>query len=314
LLVLIREKNLLDPFLNRGLSLHDAARAMGIKFSYDALPQDKYFESDGMRFHYLDWGDSENPTIIMLHGFAQQSHSWDFVALGLCDKFRIVAFDQRGHGDSDWSQNHNYSLNDYHNDIDNLIKHLGLSETLMVGMSMGGRNAFTYAASHPDIVSALVVVDAAPVAQSSGRDKIRNFVSQEDVHPSIEEFVRMVHGYTPNRPIDQIWGSIKYNVKQLSDGSWTWKYDKFLRSPDRDFRRESKDVSDAMWASLDMLKAPTLLVVGEDSDIVSHDVANQMINRISNSQLVSIPNAGHRVMGDNPVAFQSAINEFLSNI
>lgn len=305
---------MLDPFLNRGLSLHDAARAMGIKFSYDALPQDKYFESDGMRFHYLDWGDSENPTIIMLHGFAQQSHSWDFVALGLCDKFRIVAFDQRGHGDSDWSQNHNYSLNDYHNDIDNLIKHLGLSETLMVGMSMGGRNAFTYAASHPDIVSALVVVDAAPVAQSSGRDKIRNFVSQEDVHPSIEEFVRMVHGYTPNRPIDQIWGSIKYNVKQLSDGSWTWKYDKFLRSPDRDFRRESKDVSDAMWASLDMLKAPTLLVVGEDSDIVSHDVANQMINRISNSQLVSIPNAGHRVMGDNPVAFQSAINEFLSNI
>ena len=304
----------MDPFLNRGLSLHDAARAMGIKFSYDALPQDKYFESDGMRFHYLDWGDSENPTIIMLHGFAQQSHSWDFVALGLCDKFRIVAFDQRGHGDSDWSQNHNYSLNDYHNDIDNLIKHLGLSETLMVGMSMGGRNAFTYAASHPDLVSALVVVDAAPVAQSSGRDKIRNFVSQEDVHPSIEEFVRMVHGYTPNRPIDQIWGSIKHNVKQLSDGSWTWKYDKFLRSPDRDFRSESKDVSDAMWASLDMLKAPTLLVVGEDSDIVSLDVANQMINRISNSQLVSIPNAGHRVMGDNPVAFQSAINEFLSNI
>ena len=305
---------MLDPTLNRGLSLHDAARAMGIKFSYDALPQDKYFESDGMRFHYLDWGEPKNPTIIMLHGFAQQSHSWDFVALGLCDKFRIVAFDQRGHGDSDWSQNHNYSLNDYHNDIDNLIKHLGLSETLMVGMSMGGRNAFTYAASHPDLVSALVVVDAAPVAQSSGRDKIRNFVSQEDVHPSIEEFVRMVHGYTPNRPIDQIWGSIKHNVKQLSDGSWTWKYDKFLRSPDRDFRSESKDVSDAMWASLDMLKAPTLLVVGEDSDIVSHDVANQMINRISNSQLVSIPNAGHRVMGDNPVAFQSAINEFLSNI
>ena len=304
----------MDPSLNRGLSLHDAARAMGIKFSYDALPQDKYFESDGMRFHYLDWGEPKNPTIIMLHGFAQQSHSWDFVALGLCDKFRIVAFDQRGHGDSDWSQNHNYSLNDYHNDIDNLIKHLGLSETLMVGMSMGGRNAFTYAASHPDLVSALVVVDAAPVAQSSGRDKIRNFVSQEDVHPSIEEFVRMVHGYTPNRPIDQIWGSIKHNVKQLSDGSWTWKYDKFLRSPDRDFRSESKDVSDAMWASLDMLKAPTLLVVGEDSDIVSLDVANQMINRISNSQLVSIPNAGHRVMGDNPVAFQSAINEFLSNI
>ena len=305
---------MLDSSFNRGLSLHNAARAMGIKFSHDALPQDRYFESDGMRFHYLDWGNTSNPTIIMLHGFAQQSHSWDFVALGLCDKFRIVAFDQRGHGDSDWSEGHNYSLNDYHNDIDNLVQHLGLTETLMVGMSMGGRNAFTYAANHQDLVTALVVVDAAPVAQSSGRDKIRNFVSQEDVHPSIEEFVRMVHGYTPNRPIDQIWGSIKYNVKQIPDGSWTWKYDKFLRSPDRDFRRESKDVSDAMWASLDMLKAPTLLVVGEDSDIVSQDIADQMINRISNSKLVSIPNAGHRVMGDNPVAFQDAINDFLSNI
>ncbi len=303
-----------DSSFNRGLSLHDAARAMGIKFSNDVLPQDKYFESNGMRFHYLDWGNVKNPTIIMLHGFAQQAHSWDFVALGLCDNFRIVAFDQRGHGDSDWSDSQSYSLNDYHDDIDNLIQHLGLSEVLMVGMSMGGRNAFTYAANHPDIVSALVVVDAAPVAQSTGRNKIRNFVSQKDVHPSIEEFVNMVHGYTPNRPIDQIWGSIKHNVKQLPDGSWTWKYDKFLRSPDRDFRRESKDVSDAMWSSLDLLKASTLLVVGEDSDIVSQDVANQMLNRISNSKLVSIPNAGHRVMGDNPVAFQDAITKFLSTI
>ena len=85
-----------DSSFNRGLSLHDAARAMGIKFSNDALPQDKYFESNGMRFHYLDWGNVQNPTIIMLHGFAQQSHSWDFVALGLCDNFRIIAFDQRG--------------------------------------------------------------------------------------------------------------------------------------------------------------------------------------------------------------------------
>ena len=305
---------LLESSFDRGLSLHDAARAMGIKFSYDAFPKDKYFENNDMKFHYLDWGDSTNPTILMLHGFAQQCHSWDFVALALCDKFRIIAFDQRGHGDSDWPENHNYSLIDYHDDIDNLIKHLGLSEILLVGMSMGGRNAFTFAAKHPDLVTALVVVDAAPVTESKGRNKIRNFVSQDDVHKSIEEFVSMVHGYTPKRPIDQIWGSIKYNVKQLPDGSWTWKYDKFLRSLDRDFRKDSKEVSDAMWSSLDRLKSPTLLVVGADSDIVSQEVATQMLSRIGNSKLVTIPNAGHRVMGDNPVAFQDAITNFLSDL
>ena len=80
---------------SRGLSLYDAARAMGVAFANETVPQDRYVTAYGLRFHYLEWGEPHNPPMLLLHGFAQTCHSWDFVALSLCDSFRVMALDQR---------------------------------------------------------------------------------------------------------------------------------------------------------------------------------------------------------------------------
>jgi esterase len=88
---------------SQGLTLFEAARQKGIPFTKNNEPLDRNITARNMNFHYLEWGEINSPTILMLHGNAQQAHSWDFISLALSDKYRIIALDQRGHGDSDWS-------------------------------------------------------------------------------------------------------------------------------------------------------------------------------------------------------------------
>ena len=82
-----------------GLSLHEAARKMGVPFTEENEPVDRTIKANGLNFHYLEWGDSSNPTVVMLHGVSQQAHSWDFVSLALSSTYHVIAVDQRGHGD-----------------------------------------------------------------------------------------------------------------------------------------------------------------------------------------------------------------------
>ena len=148
---------------------------MGVTFASEAAPRDRFVDAHGLRFHYLEWGEAESPPIVLLHGFAQTCHSWDFVALSLCDRFRVVALDQRGHGDSDWAPDGDYTPEAYQSDLHAIVQELGLREIVLIGLSMGGRNAFTYASSHPERVRALVIVDAAPESRPAGTENIRRF-------------------------------------------------------------------------------------------------------------------------------------------
>ena len=152
----------------QGLSLYDAARAMGVRFANENEPQDKFVTANGMRFHYLEWGNRDNPPMLLLHGFAQTCHSWDFVALGFSDDYRVIVLDQRGHGDSDWAPDGDYSPETQQKDISAVVDELGLDNFVLMGLSMGGRNSFTYAANNPGKVRALVIVDAAPAEHAAG--------------------------------------------------------------------------------------------------------------------------------------------------
>ena len=145
-----------------GLPLHNAASAMGVKFTKEFEPRDRTVEANGLTFHYLEWGDPSNPAALLLHGFAQTCHSWDFISLSLADRFHVHALDQRGHGDSSWAPDGDYSPETQQTDIHGVVEALDLRDFLLMGLSMGGRNSFTYAALHPERVKALVVVDAAP--------------------------------------------------------------------------------------------------------------------------------------------------------
>ena len=128
-------------------SLYKAARGRGVEFAEEFVPTTRTFDASELRLSYTEWGDPSLPTVILLHGFAQTSHAWDLITLGLADRFHLISLDQRGHGDSEWASDGDYSLETQQNDLDEFIKFLGVSRLNLVGLSM---------CLHPEILSSFL--------------------------------------------------------------------------------------------------------------------------------------------------------------
>ena len=298
------------PTANGIPSLYDSARSVGVPFAVEATPADGYVDANGLRFHYLDWGRRDRPVVLMLHGFAQTCHMWDFAALSLSDRYRVLALDQRGHGDTDWAPDGDYSIGTQQRDMVAVVAALGLADFVLVGLSMGARNAVVYAAERPEQVRALVAVDWAPETRRAGAQNVMRFVEEPDELDSVEEFVDRVRRYSHRRPAEQIRASLLHNLKRLPSGKWTWKYDRVLRSPERG-RPAEPGLTQRLWDYAEAVQSPTLVVRGANSDIVAPETASQMRDRMRSARLVEVPNAGHRVPGDNPSGFQAALDPFL---
>ena len=293
-----------------GLTLHQAARQKGVQFSGENEPADRNVQANGMIFHYLEWGQPGNPLVVMLHGGSQQAHSWDFVSLALSEEYHIIAMDQRGHGDSDWASDGDYTVEAHQGDIDGFVAALGLKGFHLIGHSMGGRNSYVWASRNPGVLKSLVIVDTGPVAQSRGRNRIQNFRELPDELDSFEEFADRVQEYT-GRSREQTLGALKYSIRQRSDGKWSWKYDKLLRTPGRQGPAWS---SEQLWEAVGKITCPTLVVRGGDSDIFADETMRQMQQVIPTCDTVTVPNAGHLVAGDNPVDFLVAVRAFYNGI
>ncbi|MBI3743330.1 MAG: alpha/beta hydrolase [Chloroflexi bacterium] len=209
-----------------GMPLFEAARVAGIKFSKEVLPEDKHVKVGKIKMHYLDWGNHGKPKYLLLHGGAQTAHMWDFFALAMRDNYHIVAVDQRGHGDTDWVDDGDYSAEAHVEDIDGFTDKIGFDKFNLQGLSMGGRNSYGFAAKHPKKVKALVIVDVGPDIQVEGRKRIQEFLEDTEVFESFDWLVERVKRYNPFRDERQIRGSLVNNLKQLSDGRWTWKHDR----------------------------------------------------------------------------------------
>ncbi len=293
-----------------GLSLYEAARQKGVPFTRENEPTDKTVEVNGMSFHYLEWGQPKNPPVVMLHGGSQQAHSWDFISLPLSEHYRVIALDQRGHGDSDWAPDGDYSIEAHQQDIDGFVAALGLDRFHLIGHSMGGRNSYVWASRNPDRLRSLVIVDTGPVAQPRGRSRIQNFRELPDELDSFEEFARRVQEYT-GRSREQTLGALKYSIRQRPDGKWSWKYDKLLRTPAYKSPTWSPE---QLWAAVGKIACPTLVVRGGSSDIFADATMRQMQQVIAHCDTVTIPAAGHLVAGDNPADFLAAVAAFLNRL
>lgn len=293
-----------------GLSLYEAARGMGVSFTQENQPTDKTVRANGLEFHYLDWGNPANPDVLMLHGVSQQAHSWDFVALALSDRFHIMALDQRGHGDTDWAPDGDYSIEAMEADIDGVVEALGLNGFTLMGHSMGGRNSYVWASRHPKTLDALVIVDTGPQGQRSGRDRIQQFQQLPDELDSFEEFADRVQEYT-GRQREQVVGALKYSIRERPDGKWSWKYDKILRTPGM---RAPGWEADRLWECVKKIDCPTLVVRGERSDIFADETLNRMRDEIPDCAIATIARAGHLVQGDNPADFLVEAEKLLARV
>jgi len=288
-----------------GLSLHDAARAMGIKFREDAFPEDKFLTLNGLRFHYLDWGKESNPPLVLLHGGGQTCHMWDFFSLVFRDHYHIYALDQRNHGDSEWSEDN--STEAHLADIGGFLDGLGLEQVHLIGFSMGGRNAFSYTALNPGRVKALVIAEVGPEMTPRRGEGIRD-AQRVQTFASLDEIAERIHRHTPNRSIEQIKGSLLHTVYQRPDGTWGWKSQRRGTSGVRSWD------SELMWKHIGMIQCSTLVVRATQSDVFSAEVADKMISLMPNAVQAVIARSGHRVAGDNPLHFEWAVRAFLETL
>ena len=290
-----------------GMGLFEAARDAGIQFSEEHTPEDKFVEANGLRFHYLDWGNQGKPKMLLLHGGAQTAHSWDFFALAMRDNYHIIALDQRGHGDSAWADD--YSPEAHVTDINAVTDAIGFENHYLVGLSMGGRNSYGYAARHPNKIKAMVIVDVGPEIQEAGALHIREFLEDTEVFDSFDWLVERVKKYNPLREERQIRGSLINNLKRTDDGRWTWKHDR-RRGVSRE---RGGEFTHRAWEDVRKVQCPTLIVRGLLSNIFSPDTAKRMLEIIPDSRLAEVPDAGHLVQGDNPVEFERVARAFLAD-
>ena len=291
-----------------GLSLHEAARSMGVPFTHENEPEDRMVTANGMKFHYLEWGDPANPTLVMLHGVSQQAHSWDFVSLALSPAYHVIALDQRGHGDTEWAADGDYSIDAMQADIDGVVDALGLNDFNLMGHSMGGRNSFIWASRHPDTLRSLTIVDTGPETQRRGQDRIRQFRELPNNLDSFQEFADRVREYT-GRTEEQVLGALKYSIRQMPDGKWAWKWDPETRNRGRG---DPVWPTERLWQCVEAVDCPSLVLRGSRSDIFAEETLAKMGRVMTDCTTETIRDAGHLVQGDNPVDFIVAAQGLLS--
>jgi esterase len=269
-------------------------------------PVSKNATVNGVRLHYLDWGNEGAQPLLLLHGFTGHARSWDAFAAAVAPEFHVLALDQRGHGDSAWTED--YGTQAMVDDVDHFVRQLGLRRFVLLGLSMGGRNAINYAGTHPGEVERLVIVDIGPEINPTGAARIQTGVRANDVFESPEEAFRQARQGNTVPPEDHHRYRINHNLMRTPDGKWTWKYDKALRSGTP---RPSID-NEQQWANWRAIRCPVLLLRGENSDVLSPEVAARMTSENSNASLVTIPGSGHSIPLDKPLEFEAAVRKWLS--
>ena len=290
--------------------LETTAVRAGFSFPGVVLPREDDVVVDGMRLHYLDWGMTEKPAILFLHGGALTAHTWDLCCLALREDYRCLALDQRGHGDSDWASDGDYSIAAQVADVRGFIDHLKLDRFVLAGMSMGAINALAYAINHSERLSHLVIIDAGPEMRRPGSSRIRDFVNDVADAVSIEAIIERALEFNPRRDPKILRRSLMHNLRRQEDGSWRWKYDRsrFQRLDQETHRAERARLADG----LDRIHCPSLVVRGGDSDVFHEEDAERLAARLPHGRHVTVPNAGHTVQGDNPKGLVAELRRFLA--
>ncbi len=291
---------------------HLATTAVRAGFSFDGvvLPQDHEVNVGGMRLHYLDWGGKDLPPMVFLHGGALTAHTWDLVCLALRGDYHCIALDQRGHGDSGWAEDADYSIGAQLADTKGFVDKIGLDKFILVGMSLGAINSLAFAIAHPERLQALVIIDAGPEMRRPGSSRIRDFVNDSEHLVSVEAIIERALKFNPRRDPTILRRSLMHNLRQQADGSWKWKYDRrrFQRLDQDSHRAERAALADG----LARITCPTLVVRGGESDVFHEEDAIRLAERLPDGKFVTVPRAGHTVQGDNPKDLVAELRRFLA--
>jgi len=274
------------------------------------MPKDAYLEIKGLRLHYLDWGKNEKEPMLLLHGFMAHAHAWDEFASAFQDRYHIIALDQRGHGESQWSEGEAYSLDDHFSDIAYLVQFLELKDLILVGHSMGGRNALFYAACQPENVGRLILVDARPADSVRAAERLKHDLLHLPLQASsLDEIAEAMRVLYPLLSIEICHDLVSHGYKEEGlGGQFVPKYDARMG-----FHSEQMGcMTEDLWPFMKNVVCPTLIVRGEESPFLSREDAQKMGVVIPQAKWVEIPQATHLPVQENPVEFKRVVSDFLS--
>ncbi len=260
------------------------------------------------------------PTVVLAHGGGQTRHSWRGTAERLAAQgWTAIAVDQRGHGDSDWIDDGDYSFTSFAADFtavaDQTTERFG-ARPVGIGASLGGIAALlAEGESDRPVLSAVVLVDIAPRVKTSGLEKIQGFMAAriDDGFGSLEEAADAIAQYLPHRERPKDLSGLSKNLRMREDGRYRWHWDpKFIR--DR-YKGETRAAAEnRMEAAARRLKTPVLLVRGGKSELVDEEVAREFMAMVPHAEFTDVGEARHMVAGDKNDAFSSAVASFLEGL
>ncbi|MCU1504776.1 MAG: alpha/beta hydrolase fold protein [Ilumatobacteraceae bacterium] len=274
------------------------------------LPMHRWDGHGGVELAGDSWGDPDGPLVLLQHGGGQTRHAWKGAGetLGAAG-YHAIAFDARGHGDSEWAPDGVYGQDVMVEDLRCLVDALGGHRPVLVGASMGGGTSLVAVGEDRVDATALVLVDIAPRIDLGGVKKIQAFMGQRpDGFESLEEVADAIASYQPHRTRPRNLDGLAKNVRLGADGRYYWHWDPKFRGGNRDLAQRTARLE----ACASNLSLPTLLVRGGLSDILTEEGAQSFLELCPQSEYVNVTGAGHMVAGDRNDVFADAVIEFLS--
>ena len=275
-------------------------------------PTQHWQGQDGLYLAGDAWGDSKAPLVVLLHGGGQTRHAWSGAGQRLAEAgYYAVAYDARGHGDSDWAQDGVYTQDAQVADLVAILSLIDNPRPVLVGASMGGGTSLVAVGENRVDAAALVLVDIAPHIEPEGADKIRAFMDQnQDGFASLDEVADAIANYQPHRQRVRRLDGLAKNVRLGDDGRYHWHWDPRTRSGRTNYEKREARLS----ACAKNLTIPTLLVRGGLSDLLSEEGAQDFLKLCPQSEYVNVTGAAHMVAGDRNDIFVGSVIDFMTRV
>ena len=284
-------------------------------------PSSRFYISQRQRLHYVEWGDPDAPALILVHGGRDNCRSWDWVAQEFCDEWRVIAPDLRGHGDSAWATDGGYSMDSFVYDLAELVLVLGLDKAWIVAHSLGGNIALRYAGIYPEKVAKLVSIEGlgpSPIKLAERKklplshhmrawiEKRRQLANKSPrKYKTIDEALARMQEENKHLSPDHALHLTLHGTIRNEDGSFSWKFDNYVRSMPPDLALLQPD---ELWAAI---QCPTLLVYGADS-WASNPATDGRAAYFHHAEVLLIEKAGHFVHHDQHDMFMRQVRAFFA--
>jgi pimeloyl-ACP methyl ester carboxylesterase len=281
-------------------------------------PTSHYYYSQRLKLHYVDWGNSDKPPLLLIHGGRDHARNWDWVAQQLRHDYHIIAPDLRGHGDSEWAWGSQYALIDYVLDIAQLLEQLQLFPISIIGHSLGGAIACQYTGIYPQRVKRLVAIEGlGPPTERLRRgpayQRMQHWITQMRTlagrhprhYPSLEAAVQRMQEANTHLSAEQARHLTLHGTYRNEDGTYTWKFDNYVRANSP--YEFNMDEARSIWQRI---TCPTLLLRGTES-WASDPMQDGRVHAFQRAQCVNIARAGHWVHHDQLDDFLTVVRAFL---